>query len=105
MVQCEISVRWQLDEKACRSLVAILPNPNMLRCAAIRFGNRGHHACPAVWNALSLGPIVASAPSLARLEQLAITAIAASASSIFTSAPFRIAVIADSPLPDACKLR
>ena len=27
MVQCEMSVRWQLDEKACRSLVAILPNP------------------------------------------------------------------------------
>ena len=37
-------------------------------CAAIRFGSRAHHACPAVWNALSPGPIVASAASLARLE-------------------------------------
>jgi hypothetical protein len=71
MVQCEISVRWQLDENACRSLVAILPNPEHASLRRDQVWQSRASRLPAVWNALSLAPIVASAPSLARLEQLA----------------------------------
>jgi hypothetical protein len=104
MVQCEISVRWQLDEKACRSLVAILPNPEH---ASLRRDQ--------VWQSrASRLPRRLECPlaSPDRRQRAFVGEIGAAGEQsqhrparFSLPRPSRIAVIADSPLPDACKLR